>query len=133
MWYGLRASSFILTHFFALNLLGWFSVLSRKCAPLLYHYINLRLSIFFCVSSRNIYLTLGFYLSFVFVTVSELFFCEIFETLVTFWYSIIIPLSLREKCPNTELQIVSHDQEVFDCISHSSFSLYFYQHFYPNF
>ena len=43
--------------------------------PLLCYYINLRLSIIFCLSSGDIYLSLCISLSCSFVTVSELFCC----------------------------------------------------------
>ena len=48
--------------------------------PLLYCYINLRSSIMFCLSSGDIYLSLGISLSYSFVTVFELFCGDIFET-----------------------------------------------------
>ena len=52
--------------------------------PLLYHYINLRSSIIFCLFSGDMYFSLGIYLSIPiffasFVTVSELFFSKILE------------------------------------------------------
>ena len=52
--------------------------------PLLYYYINFRLSIIFCLFSGNIYiyLSLDFSLSFSFVTDFELFCCKLFETFV---------------------------------------------------
>ena len=49
--------------------------------PLLYCYINLRSSIIFCLSSGNIYVSLGISLSCSLITISELFCCEVFETL----------------------------------------------------
>ena len=49
---------------------------------LLYYYINLRSSIIFCLSSGDIYLSLSISLSCSFDPVSELFCCEVFETLV---------------------------------------------------
>ena len=48
--------------------------------PLLSYYINLESSIFFCLSSGDIYLSLGITLSCSFVNVSELLYCEFFET-----------------------------------------------------
>ena len=50
--------------------------------PLLYNYINLRSLIISCLSSGDIYLSLGISLSWSFVTVSELVYCEICETFV---------------------------------------------------
>ena len=50
--------------------------------PSLYYYVNIFLflsSIVFCLLSRDIYLFLGISLSRSFVTVSELFWSEIFE------------------------------------------------------
>ena len=52
--------------------------------PLLHYYniiFNLRLSVIFCLSSGDIYLSLGISLSCLFVFVSELF-CEFCETFV---------------------------------------------------
>ena len=67
MLYVPRASSFISTQFFVLNLDGWFGVLSNKLIifdiPLLCCYINLRSSVFFCLSSGDIYPSLGISLS----------------------------------------------------------------------
>ena len=50
--------------------------------PLLYYYINLRSSLIFCLSYGDIYLSLGSSLSCSFLTHSELFCCEVFETFV---------------------------------------------------
>ena len=55
--------------------------------PLLYYYINLRSSIDSCLSSGDIYLSLGTYLSGLiffdsFIIASELFYGEVFETFV---------------------------------------------------
>ena len=86
MLYSHGDSSLILTKSFVLNLDCWFGVLSNKFLffffhiPWLYYYINLGLSIIFCLSSRDIYLSLGIYLSCLFVNVSELFCCKYFET-----------------------------------------------------
>ena len=49
---------------------------------LLYYYINLRSSIIFCLSSGDLYVSLGIYLSCSFVTLSELFCCKGSETFV---------------------------------------------------
>ena len=61
---------------------------------LIFHYytiiIDLRLSAIFCLSSGDIYLSLGISLSFSFVIGSELFCCEFFGTFVISRYSIII-------------------------------------------
>ena len=50
--------------------------------PLLCYEINLRLSIMFCLSSGDIFLSLGISLSYLFVTVSQLFIRKAFETFV---------------------------------------------------
>ena len=44
--------------------------------------LNTRLPIIFCLFSGDIYLSLGISLSRLFVTVSELFCCEVFEIFV---------------------------------------------------
>ena len=62
--------------------------------PLLCYYINLRSSIIFCFYSGDINLSLGIYLSCPFVTVSELFYGKVFETLVT-----LLALLLPVKSP----------------------------------
>ena len=56
--------------------------LLRFVISLLYYYINLGLSIIFCLSSGDIYLSLSISLSCSFEPVSKLFCCEVFETLV---------------------------------------------------
>ena len=61
--------------------------------PLLYYYINLRSSIIFCLSSGDIYLSLGISLSCSFVTVSELFCCKVFEIFVI-RSGILLPIKL---------------------------------------
>ena len=50
--------------------------------PPLYCYINLRSSIFFCLSSGDTYLSLGISFSSSLLTVSDLFCCKFFETFV---------------------------------------------------
>ena len=50
--------------------------------PLLYYCINLESSIIFCLSSGDIYLSLGISLLCSFVTVSGFLCCEVFETYV---------------------------------------------------
>ena len=50
--------------------------------PLLYYYINLRSSIIFCLSSGDIYLSLGISLSCSFVTVFGSFCVEFFQTII---------------------------------------------------
>ena len=47
-----------------------------------YYYFNLTSSIIFCYSPEDIYLSLGISLSFSFVTISELLYCEVFENFV---------------------------------------------------
>ena len=81
-----RDSSFILTQCFVLNFDVWFGVLPNKFIIFdiswLYYYINLRSSIILCLSSGDIYLSLGISLSCSFVIVSELFWSELLETFV---------------------------------------------------
>ena len=48
--------------------------------PILYYCINLRSSIIFCLSSRDVYNSLGISLSCSFVTVYKMFCCKVFET-----------------------------------------------------
>ena len=67
--------------------------------PLLYFYINLRPPIIFCLFPGVIYLSLGIYISksifsASFVTVSELFCCDVFENFV-----ILLPILLPIKSP----------------------------------
>ena len=50
--------------------------------PLLCYYINLRLSITFCLFSGDLYLSLDISLPWSFVTVSEWFCCQFFQSLV---------------------------------------------------
>ena len=62
--------------------------------PSLYYYVNIFLflsSIVFCLLSRDIYLFLGISLSRSFVTVSELFWSEIFEIFVSL-SEILLPI-----------------------------------------
>ena len=59
--------------------------------PLLCYYINLRSSIFFCLSSGDVYLSLGISLSCSFVIVSELFCSELLETFVIL-LTILLPI-----------------------------------------
>ena len=90
-----RASSFSSIQFFYLNLGCWYVVLSTNLSfsniALLYYYINLRLTINFSLSSEDIYLSLGTYLSLSFVTVSELFFGETSEIFVTL-SAVLLPI-----------------------------------------
>ena len=94
-----RESSFISKQFFVLNLVSWFDLLPKKFS--IYHYhpiiIGLTLSINFYLSFGDIYPSLGDSLSFLFVTVFELFCCEFFETflicLIFHYYTIILILS----------------------------------------
>ena len=60
-------SSLFSTQFFVLISLLLFDI------PLLYYYASLRSSIVFCLSSGDIYLSLGIFLSFSDIIVSELF------------------------------------------------------------
>ena len=59
--------------------------------PLLCLYINLRSSIFFCLSSGDVYLSIGISLSCSFVIVSELFCSELLETFVIL-STILLPI-----------------------------------------
>ena len=118
------------------NLDGWFGVLPHLLffdIPLLYYYINLRLSIIFCLSSEDIYLSLGIYLSRSFVTVSNLICCEVFEIFIilpsydlatasTILLSIKSPaasavfwIAFFETVLRPSVAIVWYDQEVFGC------------------
>ena len=49
---------------------------------LLYYYINVKSSITFCLASGDIHFSLGISLSCSYVTISELFYCNAFETCV---------------------------------------------------
>ena len=73
--------------------------------PLLYYYINLRSSKISCLSSGDIYLSLGISLdislSFSFVSVSELFFYEFFETFV-----VLLAILLPMKSPVASVELV---------------------------
>ena len=59
--------------------------------PLLYYYINLISSVILCLSSGDIYLSLGISLSYSFVIVSELFCGELLETFVVL-VAILLPI-----------------------------------------
>ena len=59
--------------------------------PLLYYYIDFRSIIFFCLFSGDIYLSLGIYLSRLFVTLSILLFYKVFETFVVL-PAILLPM-----------------------------------------
>ena len=75
---------YVSTQYFILNLEGSFGLLSNKFIiydnPLLYDNINLRSSIVFCLSSKDIYFSLGISLSCSFLIVSELFCGEVVAT-----------------------------------------------------
>ena len=88
-----RDSSSISIHFFVLNLVDWFGVLSNKFIIFwyfhFYYYINIKIInnvlYFFWIYIYiyiYIYLSLDISLSFSFVTVSELFCCDFFEAFV---------------------------------------------------
>ena len=82
-----------LNQLFFLNWDGWSGVLSKRfiicwysVIILLYYYLNLRPSTILFLSSRYIYIYIFFFwysLLCSFVTVSELFCCEVFETFIT--------------------------------------------------
>ena len=59
--------------------------------PLLYYYVNFKPTIISCLSSGDIYLSSDIYLLWSFVTVSILFFCEVFETFVNL-LAILLPI-----------------------------------------
>ena len=84
-----RDSSSISIHFFVLNLVGSFGVLSHKFIIFwyfhFYYYINIKIInnvLYFFWIYIYIYLSLDISLSFSFVTVSELFCCDFFEAFV---------------------------------------------------
>ena len=98
---------------------------------LLYYYFNVGSSIFCRLSSGYTYFFLGISLSCLFVTVSEIFCFESFETFV-FLFAISLPIkspvssavfwiTLFEEVLSALLQICLHDQEVFGCLYHLSF------------
>ena len=79
-----------LNQLFFLNWDGWSGVLSKRfiifwysIIILLYYYLNLRSSTILFLSSRYIYIYFWHSLLCSFVTVSELFCCEVFETFIT--------------------------------------------------
>ena len=88
MHHHLFPSNFLNVQSNVLNSDGWFGLLSNKFTifyiPLWYYYINLRLSIIFCLFSGNIYFYLGVFLSCSFVTTSELFCGKFFWDLRNF-------------------------------------------------
>ena len=59
--------------------------------PLLYYYINLRSSTIFCLSSGDIYLSLGISLPYSFVTVFESFYSELLEVFIIL-LAILLPI-----------------------------------------
>ena len=61
---------------------------------LLYCYINLRSSIIFCLSSGDIYLSLGISLAYSLLNISKLFCGEVFQT-----FTILSPILLPIKSP----------------------------------
>ena len=65
--------------------------------PLLCHYINLRLSITFCLSSGDIYLSLGISLSCAFETVSK-FFCGKFFEILVILSTVLLPIKPPGAC-----------------------------------
>ena len=75
-----------------LDLVYYLKNLSLSYIPLLYYFINLRSSTVFYLSCGYIYLSLGIFLSCLFVTVSELFYGEVFEA---FLISLAILLPIK--------------------------------------
>ena len=59
--------------------------------PLLYYYIILKSSMIFCLSSGDIYLSLGISLSYLFLIVSELFCAKLFATFIIL-LTILLPI-----------------------------------------
>ena len=109
----------------------------------LFYNFNLSSSIISCISSGDTHLSLGISLSCSFVTVSTIFCCEVFETFVIL-LAILSPIKspvvsavferpFLKKFYLHLLQIVKHNQEVFDHIYGVRFYLYFYERFYPYF
>ena len=102
--------------------------------PPLYCYINLRSSIFFCLSSGDTYLSLGISLSSSLVTVSDLFCCKFFET---FEILLAILITIKSAVASAVFWIALeavlyasaadfwHDQEDSGHVHQSSFHLYF--------
>ena len=84
--------------FSVLNFGGWFGVLSNKFIvfdiPLLCYYVNLRSSIIFCLFSGDMYSFISLICSSPFVTVSKLFFGEVFETFVILAV-VLLPIKSR--------------------------------------
>ena len=76
------------------NLVYYWTNLLFYDIPLLYFSVDLRSSIIFCLSTGDIYLSLGIYLSCPFVIVSELFSSELLDTFV-----IMSVISLPIKSP----------------------------------
>ena len=74
-----------------IDLVYYLKNLSFFDIPLLYYYINLRLSIIFCFCSRDICIYLGISLSCSFVIVSELFCGELLQTFVIL-LAILLPI-----------------------------------------
>ena len=140
--YAPRSSSFISIQLFVLNLFGWFGVFSNKF--ILHYYtliIDLRLSIILCLSSSDIYLYLDNSLSFLVVTVSDLFCCGFFWAFVIL-LAILLPIkspavsavfwiALFETGLNASAAGCLAWSRNFWLYSPLRFYLYFYQYFYP--
>ena len=112
---------------------------------LLYCYINLRSSAIFCLSAGDIHLSLGVSLLPSFLTISEFFCCEVFETFVIL-PTVLLPI----KAPITYfccflffsfwssswcicLRFFSMMKKFMAESTNLSFYLYFYQYFYVYF
>ena len=130
-----RELSFISTHFFVLNLDGWFGVLSSKSIfymyiPLLSYYINPRSSIIFWLFSVDRCRSFGQNSVF---SVSEVFFGEVLETFVTF-SEILLPMKSAVASVifwNALFEAVL-SASVADCLAWSrSFWLYSLRKFFP--
>ena len=111
----------------------WLTNLLFFDIPILYYCIYLsRSSIIFCLSFRDTYFSLGISLSCSFVTFSELFCCEVFETLLIpldFLLPIKSPVSsaifgiaLFASASNTS---VANCLEVFSCVKTQVFTYIF--------
>ena len=111
---------------------------------LMYYYINIRSSMIFCLSSRDIYLSFGMFLSCSFLTICKLF-CS--KVLAFFVILSVILLPIKWPAASAFFDLLSWDR--FKCICGIiyylvwsrrfwlylllKFLLIFYQYFYPYF
>ena len=82
-----RESLFTSTHFFVLNLLGWFDAFSNMCivfwCSIIILSFNLKSTIISCLFPGDVYLSLSISLSF-----SELFCCEFFDISLFYYFNL---------------------------------------------